>query len=108
MGLGIKGRADLNRLNKTLKKVKNPVKEYKKKIKGKGLRHSVEDGETVVNYPHLPEMTVSSENRKTRAESQHAKSKKLAERAMDKKRPLWSRMKDWLASAGEAPTYHDY
>jgi hypothetical protein len=53
-------------------------------------------------------MTVSSENRKTRAESQHAKSKKLAERAMDKKRPLWSRMKDWLASAGEAPTYHDY
>jgi len=102
------GRKDLARLDKTLKKVKNPIKKWEKKIEGKGLRHSVEEGETVVNYPHLPEMTVSSEKRQTRASKMHAKSKKLANRAMDSKRPLWSRMKDWLASAGEAPTYHDY
>ncbi len=108
MGLGKKGRADLNRLDKTLKKVKNPLKEWREKIEGKGLRHSVEDGETIINYPHLPELTVSSEKRQTRAAKMHAKSKKLAERAMDSKRPLWSRMKDWFASAGEAPTYHDY
>ena len=104
MGLG---RNDLRRLDKTLKKVKNPIKKWEKKIEGKGLRHSHEDGETVVNYPHLPEMTVSS-NKRTRAEKQHAKSKQLAERAMDSKRPLWSRMKDWLAAAEEAPTHHDY
>jgi hypothetical protein len=105
MGLG---RKDLRRLNKTLQKVKNPVKNWEEKIEGKGLRHSSENGETVVNYPHLPSMTVSSGKRKTTAEKKHSKSKQLAKQAMDPKRPLWSRMKDWLASAGEAPTHHDY
>jgi hypothetical protein len=36
MGLGIKGRADLNRLNKTLKKLKILLKNIKKRLKVKG------------------------------------------------------------------------